>query len=404
MDRLTQFREVLERLDGKQPLRSQRDADLYVDRPDPVAQTLARHLPVRPGSCHLVTGPIGCGKSTELLAAGRVLTSTAGIFARYADLTRLVDVRPGQFDVQFAALMADVYAGLQFEAPNEGRFQIAKDAWVAYCAELASRDLFEHIPRSRYKLRPFTDHFAPPIDPVRDTPAHLREYVEELAYLKSLMHQFKFGSLVWLIDGLDRQSLADNFEEFVEPLLQACAAAEVGLAIVAPFRASMGVERAGIFAEFKRVIPVTPPDPSTPAGEEFLASVLARRTEAQLLGPVERSRIAVLSGGILRHLLQLAEAALTNAWVRGAAAVDGSDVDFAASDLGRDLVFGLTDKEIQQLRQVAATGEFVARDWEDRALIQTNRVLQYQGPSGPPIHRVHPCIVPFLTAIGGGHP
>ena len=76
-DRLLAFRAAVQRLDPTRPLVGP-ERDLYVERPEGLSTRLGRHLQIDPTGAHLVVGPIGCGKTTEMAAAGRIVLETHG--------------------------------------------------------------------------------------------------------------------------------------------------------------------------------------------------------------------------------------------------------------------------------------------------------------------------------------
>src|SRR5215468_7569144 len=84
-DRLARFRAIRAKLDPTGDPANAISA-FYVDSPHSVSARLAAELAIAPGSSHLLVGGVGSGKTTELFALRRRLTSETDITALYVDV------------------------------------------------------------------------------------------------------------------------------------------------------------------------------------------------------------------------------------------------------------------------------------------------------------------------------
>ena len=79
---LTTFRALQYALDGTLPAAGKVGASWYVERPEGPAGRIARAIELAPETIGLLTGAIGSGKTTELMAVGRTSMHKPGIFIR----------------------------------------------------------------------------------------------------------------------------------------------------------------------------------------------------------------------------------------------------------------------------------------------------------------------------------
>lgn len=410
-DRLQRFRALVKSLDPTRPA-GLAAADLYVERPDSVATRLGRRLQLDPTGAHLVVGAIGCGKTTELLQAGNMVAAAGDCQARYVDASKLQDLSTADELSVLVAVAHDVAKALVLEHPADDG---AKKTH-GFITSWADGYLDE-----------YADHpdglddsdFQPGVvqRPSSDLPGRLPEFVPLLDDLRADVARLNGGALVLLIDGLDRVAEAAHFEGMVEPMLRSLRQVGIGVAIVGPWRATVGVDRVGTASFDDNVYEVSPVLPDSESGRRFLEQILTRRDPHGLLlarshdsetpdrniaiRRLVLSALLLASGGVPRDLLQLARAAVEEAWVRGADGVSAQDVAVAADRFGRSLVLGLRPDEIALLRKVDTTERFVPTTDEQRALIPTKRILEYRLPTGLPSYRVHPTIRPLLQNVHG---
>ncbi len=402
MDRLQTFREVLARLDPTRPIRARDEQGWYVERPDKVATLVANTFHLEPASSHLVIGSIGCGKSTELLEISRRLMTAPDVSARYVEVSTIIDPKEATAADLLVALMLDLLQDLE-----DGTY-FAPFLSDQVQAEHAS--LLEEVVGIQEGLRSIqawgTRRKGPEVRPHRpdhpeEPPAgDLGEYQELLRDVRNFVRQASTGSLVWLLDGLDRLQDPLRFDELITPVLQVVKSVGIGLVVVAPRRVVSGLDRLGTPSDFDEIHAVAPVDP-TPgtAGHGFLSQVLSLRSSSRLLPDEHGEELIRLSGGVLRMLLQITKQAIKEAYVRGEDGVSSAHVEVAGEKLGRDLVFGLDSSDVRVLLALAETGRFAGRTDEDFALVRSNRILEYMTASGQRRYAVHPCLQPLLPVL-----
>lgn len=106
------------------------------------------------------------------------------------------------------------------------------------------------------------------------------------------------------------------------------------------------------------------------------------------------------SGGVLRDLLSLAQAAMVEAYMDGGDSVGSHEVDDAVDAFGRKHLQGLRPPELEVLQRVRTHGTFVQTSEDDLALLMTRRVLEYRSHNLPR-YAVHPTIEGLLRDLEG---
>lgn len=398
MDRLAGLRDVLQRIDPTRPIRRPEDHGWYVERPDGVGTILGRTLQVDPGGSHLLVGAIGCGKSTELLAAGRILLATNGVVSRYLDVTRTLDLTKADGAALLLAVGDDVLKGLEAIYPAEADLAKLRERlrpWVE-----GVLDPYWDVPSD-------DSDWVPPRIPPPSGLGEVGEYLWLLDGIRTFLAARDQTRLVCLLDGLDRVADPLEFDRIVGPFLDGMKRANIGVVVVGPARAISALDRLGTperFDELHWMGAVDPGlSPDSP-GWTFLKHVLLVRGVGDFVADARLDELVQWSGGAIRILLQLTREALKESWIRNVDAVGPDQVRAAADRVGRTLMLGLTDDELRILLRVRSTGVFAARSSRDAALVLMNRILEYRQPNGTFRHVLHPTLVGFLEAWSATEP
>jgi hypothetical protein len=369
---LHSFRALIHRLDPTQPAA---EPSWYVERPDGVGTALARSLMLDPAGTHLVVGSIGSGKSSELWAAERALQRGPDLWPRTVDVGAAIELEREEVALIVVA-MGDLLAHLQTRFPQH------------------SEDL-DHF-ESRHRYLSGQDGWGKAnIEPDPRKHLALLHEVAQLITIATGGHR-----LVWLLDGLDRTRSTEAFDALVEPFLEQVKQAGVGVVVVGPPRVLVGTHRLGAAERFDDLHWLGPVDP-TPGGpgHSFLRRLLEARGVTEWLSESVVDALIRWSGGVPRSLLHLAREAFKETWVRNVGQPGLPQVQAAADKLGRSLLMGLTDDEVDLLEGLLKRWSFAPRFDHERALVPTNRVLEYRRPDGSLRHVVHPCLAPFIHTL-----
>lgn len=341
----------------------------YVPRPGrSLAEQLASRFELKPNASHLLMGGVGSGKTTQLLVARDRLAATRDVGAIYVDVS--LHIEPNQ--MTSAGLLAVVGIALveQLEAWRVNNYE--RDAW---------RKQFES-----YLAGTISDDDA--FDVFTDNCGLILQ-----ALTTERPHQ------VLLLDSLDRMSDLERFADIVENAVTKLRALRIGVILIGPLTALYGIRRTAL-DRFDRTWHLPTVDVQDDAeGHAFLLRVLRARDAFGLITDAAAERLASLSGGVLRDLIALTQAAGEEAYVDGAEHVELQHVEVAAELFGRKHLVAIDSQELEVLQRVRAKGTFVQTSEKDLALLATRRVLEYT--NGHARFAVHPTIAPLLAQLAG---
>jgi hypothetical protein len=209
--------------------------------------------------------------------------------------------------------------------------------------------------------------------------------------------RLKVPHVVVMLDGLDRITDLQAFEQLVVQDVKTLSSLGVGVVLVGPLRALYGLDRVLVQRfdtyHYQPWIDVS----RDGGGHDFLASVLTTRA-AEAFDEAAVEPLVAGSGGVLRDLLSLAQSALVEAYMDGADRVGSHEVGDAVESFGRKHLQGLRPAELEVLQRVRTHGSFVQTSEDDLALLMTRRVLEYR-TENQPRYAVHPTIEGLLREI-----
>ncbi|WP_437835664.1 hypothetical protein [Sorangium sp. So ce1153] len=399
--RLERFRTYFERLDPDSRPSSLLGDDRYAEPPGrAMGEQLASRLKLAPSSSHLVTGPAGTGKTTQLYRAAEALGS-GDTRAVYVDVSTQHDL-----DKNLAGVLV-VLAGLELAKlvgrHSDDAVHAARESFRRWA--YGHREFIPDDPREyEYDDYPESDEepgywhqrpgvIAPPLSPL---PLDSAEKIEALKMLKQALPD-GIRHVAILFDSLDRLDDAEAFRKAAIDDVRALRHAGIGVAVVSPMRLLYGPNRP-IVDVFDQVHIVPAVDVSQSLeGRDFLLRVLAKRTDEGVVVPEMRGRLVDASGGLLRDLLQLTRSAVEEAFVAGADAVAPEHVARAVDEHGRTMMYGLQKQELDTLDNLRRRGAFVPTNDDLIALLVSRRVIEYQGTTKR--YAVHPAIEPLLASL-----
>jgi AAA ATPase domain len=401
--RLDRFRTYFERLDPASRPSAVLSEDRYAKPPGrSMGEQLASRLKLAPSSSHLVTGPAGTGKTTQLYRAAEVLRSAGDTRAIYVDVSRqhdldrdLVGVLVVLAGLELAKLVGK-HADDEVEAARESfrHWAYGHREFIPYDPRDEEYEDYDH--GDEQEPGHWQNHpgvIAPPLSPLSSS---ITEKVEALKTLKQALPD-GLQHFVILFDSLDRLDDAEAFRKAAIEDVRALKQAGIGLAIVGPMRLLYGPNRpiADIFDQ-THIAPAFDVNQS-PEGHDFFLRVLAKRTDESVVGPEVREKLVDASGGLVRDLLYLTRSAVEEAFVAEVDAVTADHVARAVDEFGRTMMYGLRKHEFDTLARLRQHGTFVPTDDDTIALLESRRVIEYQGTTKR--YAVHPTIEPLLASL-----
>lgn len=371
----------------------------YVERPGrSVADEIAARIELRPASTHLLVGSVGSGKTTQLLVAKRRLDKLRELSTIYVDVSTRLDLQ----QIASGALIA--LAGIELSgAPNlqpteailfaQGFFHKLAHGYIrddsddheaaeeAYWADRHQRGVLVQ---------------DEPLKTLGSESPLLPYAAKQLAVIQEALAQQSLQPIL-VFDSLDRLSDPARFDAIVSNELPVLRNLGIGVVLVGPPRSLYGADRSIVdrFDYFYYQPAVDIQNDAT--GSSFLFRVLRARADADILPDAPCRRLAEYSGGVLRDLITLAQAAGEEAYLDGADQITEEHVEIAADAFGRKHLLGLGPDELEVLQRVRTKGIFVQTSDKDLALLVTRRVLEYQ--NGRTRYAVHPTIRPLLEQL-----
>ena len=388
-DRLERFRSLRARLD---PSGAPEDAmaELYVDAAGSVSARIAAELSLAPSSTHLLIGGVGSCKTTQLLATQQLVSQIHDTRALYIDVSKRHDIAkmaPGVIAVQVGLALAEVLDGIVATKPFAKRLrELANGYWVPFVwDENGDGDPGEEVPGLLVSPEQIAESVQRTLQPLEGLLGVLRATTTHL---------------IVMLDGLDRMTDLQAFEQIVVHDVKALASIGIGVVLVGPLRAQYGLDRtiAERFDSFQYQpwIDVT----RAPIERMFFVDVLRKRVSEHAFSDVAIAELVLASGGVLRDLLALAQAACVETYLGGSDRVESVQVTVAIDTFGRKHLQGLRPAELEVLQRVRTKGSFVQTSEDDLALLMTRRVLEYRN-QGQPRYAVHPTIEKLLQELAG---
>jgi hypothetical protein len=387
-DRLERFRGLRARLD---PTGAPEDAmEVYVDAAGSVSTRIAAELSLAPSSTHLLIGGVGSGKTTQLLAARKLVSQIHDTRALYIDVSKRHDIAkmvPGVIAVQVGLALDKALAHFGMSDLAKKLHEIAH----GYRAPREPDSRNEQTDSNRY------------VPGILVSPEPLAERVEQslqpLADLLDLS-EWESSHLVVMLDGLDRMTDMTSFEQLVIHDVKALSSLGIGVVLIGPLRVLYGLDRT-ISERFDSLHYQPWLDVKQgPDSRMFLHDVLRKRVPEQAFSDLAIDELVFASGGVLRDLLTLSQAACVETYLGGTERVEGAQVAAAVNMFGRKHLQGLRPAELEVLQRVRTNGSFVQTSEDDLALLMTRRVLEYR-KQGQPRYEVHPAIEKLLEELAG---
>lgn len=373
--RRDRFRRQLARLAGTGDPQETIDAGLHVPRPTS-SERLVRRIELQPQAIRVVTGPIGSGKSTELLVLAEELNRLPDLWALVID----VSVVHSLSDLPEGSLIAaaGVYMQEKLKVDNAAFRRLKEVAYgttgsfsgmalKALATSLGPISLNAEVPPSRGLLQ----------DP-NNRAGSAQTLLPYLLDGIAKMQETQGLHPVLIFDSLDRVRNPAEFRTVLTNDARALADHGLGVVLTAPVDtlwSDSGELRA--MTETWDVLPYEDPA-RNPAARTFLFEVLRRRADSELLPEDTWLPLVHASGGVLRDLVELARSAVEEAYLAGRDAVANGDIDVAIAGFARALSLGLDGNAIATLLSVQNTQQVRAFDEPTLRLLKNRQILEHR--------------------------
>ncbi|MEI6429628.1 MAG: hypothetical protein WCO45_14780, partial [Pseudanabaena sp. ELA607] len=367
-ERLKFFRRLMSAFEGTSNPQRAVERGFYVNLPNNPVGEITRRIELRPSSVHLLFGGIGSGKTTQLLLTQQALNELEDIKAIYIDVSLVTDIS----DLKSDALI--VIAGLELIEV------IGKSSFFGNPELKGSKELVEKRAYG-YSENKVSGKSLNRQSLLSDENKKNRESL--LQSFDALVKAFKkkfCKEIIFLFDSLDRLKESSIF---IDPVLNDIAEINkygVGVilvgSIVTPYTDRVRIAEITRNLHFLSYLDVLESDET----QLFFTEVFNIRDPEKFINQDAREILISHSGGVLRDLMSLCQAAIEEAYMDGSEQITKQHADQAILALARSKIIGLTDANINKLRKIASEESFPPRIAEDFELMLTGHILEYKYP------------------------
>jgi hypothetical protein len=355
-----------------------------------LAEKLFARVALRPASSHLLVGGIGLGKTTQLLIAYENLKQIGDIYPIYIDVSLYTDIakiKPGVLTAIAGIELLKIIGDSDNEKVQEAEKTIYNIAY-GYSEKLDLDTLnFYH------KVNIVTGIFSE-----KNNYGFEKGLIEAVSYLIAYMANVNKKKIVFLFDSLDRFEDSQIFSEILVSDVKAIKDANIGFVIVSPLISLYGVERVSLknYLDYFYHQPCSDVENDLEA-HKFFMQILKARSQDDFIEQSEMDTLVKFSGGILRDLINLTQAAIEEAYISGEDKIAREHTIKAILSFGKTQMIGIANEELEILKKILDREKFSPRTEQDIKLLITRRIIEYEYPKQRYV--VHPAIAPIIEMI-----
>jgi hypothetical protein len=400
-DRLTRFRQYMAAFEGAADPAKSIEHGHYVHAPGQLlVDQIAGRIALRPNSTHLLVGGIGSGKTTQLLVAQKQLEDVGDLAVCYVDVSRYTDIS----QIEPGVLMTIVGLELLNRLPQR------QNDSVAAAAAILKKSGYGHIETRTVKVNalelPQVEWLEPSghsrVEKIQHkgvfTPMEKSRLTESVQAVSEALIHHTGKNMIFFCDGLDRLEDVDRFAKAIRSDIHSLKQIGIGMVIVGPllFTHSLhqGTKDLMDYSYYQPCFDVE----NSQEAQMFFANVIAKRLpETDFFGSVAIQQLVKASGGVLRDLVTLTQAAIEEVYIAGDETLEIRHIEKALQTWARSRMSGISEFEVAILRNHLQGKGFVLGSPESLKLLESRRVLEYNYPTMR--YAVHPAIVPLLQPV-----
>ncbi|MTJ49722.1 hypothetical protein [Dolichospermum sp. UHCC 0259] len=358
----------------------------YVHAPGKLlVDNISNRIALRPSSSHLLLGGIGSGKTTQLLVACQQINEIEDIHAIYLDVSFYPDVS------KITSGVLTTMAGLQLAELLKDSEDENIQKYIREIRELAygyEENIFINLPFKTVKHKGIiTD-----ISELYGINIRLLEIFNNLVKATSEI----YGNIVFLIDGLDRLYDSKTFIQLVSTDVKSISSAGTGIVVVGPLTIIYGDYRDTVSEQldyfcYQPFFDVENDSESY----SFFENIIKARTSENFIEESAIQSLIYFSGGVLRDFINLIQTSIEETYLSGEDEVREKQLVKAVESFSSNQLRGVSDAELNILKQIIKQEIFIPRTEEDLRLLVRRLILEYRDPKIR--YAVHPAIKPLLT-------
>ncbi|GAA6617864.1 hypothetical protein [Scytonema sp. NUACC26] len=401
-NRLELFRKQIAAFDGAaDPTGAIRKGYIIEEPYQSSTNTLFKRISLRPQSKNLLIGGIGLGKTTQILKLFQIFQENPdiGIFPLYIDVseyTRPNDIQVGTLDTIIGLELINLFEnasenyGLKVD---ESRKKIIQEFAYGSTVTQSERSLFEQLKNSEalsILKTPSSKGVLSSYTRLTNLSTRLVQVLSSL--LKDFQTKFKQTSY-FLFDGLDR---VDEVEKVTQAASLDLLNSGIGFLIAGAAsllysRFINSIDNIFNHIEYRSAFDVE-------RYEEaylFFRTVLLARADKNFFQTDALNDLIILSGGVLRDLINLTQESIQEAYLNDTEIVEREHVEKAMLSMGRVKILCLNKEQDTTLKKLTESTLVTPTSPEEIYLLSSGRILEY----GFPERRfdLHPVIRQFVV-------
>ena len=395
-DRLKFFRKLMSAFEGTSNPQRAVERGFYINLPNNPVGEITRRIELRPSSVHLLFGGIGSGKTTQLLLTQKALNKLEDIEAIYVDVSLVTDIS----DLKSGALI--VIAGLELikTLGNIEEIEIQNARKTIHDLAYGFNDIKHIFPNHKETYNTIEKVVTFHSGILSDEKQRARKKAAQAFGILSNAVKQKIGKeIVFLFDGLDRLS---NSQIFIDSAINDVIAinnADAGAVIVGSISTAYQ-EREYIeqILGYSYFLPYLDTVESVES-RKFFYDILEVRDPEHIIITEAGNLLIYNSGGVLRDLISLCQAAIEEAYINGSEKVTVENANQAIMSLAHSKIMGmrLPETNINVLREKVKDKSFSPRTSEDFDLLLAGYILEYRYPNRRFV--VHPILTAIIEAM-----
>lgn len=397
-DRLQFFREQMAAFEGTSDPQKAIEKGYFIQQPrNSLANTIANRIALRPSSSHLLIGGIGSGKTTQLMMARDRINEIGDTHTVYVDAslyTDISEIQPGAL----IAIVGVVLSELTEDSKNKSIIQlknyVEKQAY-GYTEHISDFYQEQYIIEQQDSEYIFHTGILNKKSLGKKTFPNKEKWIETINKLYENQQQERNKKTVIIIDGLDRLNDVLLFSKLINDDIEVITEAGVGIVLVGCLTVVYSDYRASILQLFDHFyfqpcfnINYDRED------RQFFQDIIKARIQKKFIKESAINKLIEYSGGILRDLINLTQAAIEEVYMSDSEYVDISHVRAAVDSFARVRILSISREDLKIVEELCQQDNFSPKTEDDIKLLANQVILEYQYPNKRYV--VHPMIKTLL--------
>jgi hypothetical protein len=385
-NRLKFYREQMAAFEGSADPQRAIESGYYVPEPKKSSNSLLTRVALRPAATHLLIGGIGAGKTTQLHVACKQLNEIEKVSAHYVDVSSYANIST----LSQGTLIAITGLILSKLVPNS-ELQNQKNIVQKYAYGYPESSSTSSLAVLEKSIGGEKEIYHGGVLSSQKEISELKNAFKNL--VKNVFS--RYGDIIILFDGLDRLDKIQRFIQIIEDDVSFISSFGIGLVLVGPLMTAYSyyrdiVEPMVNYISYQYCFDIE----NELEAYSFFEDILNVRAKEGFIEPSAIQSLIQYSGGVLRDLINLTQSSIEESYISDEENLKQTHIEAAANSFGRAKLLGVSNQDLEILKKVSETGDFIPRTDREIRLLVTGRILEYKYPAKR--FAVHPTIQPLM--------